>query len=105
MGIDIEKINPSIEKIACRFVRAEEEKFISTTERLNYLYIIWCAKEALYKLYGKRNLDFLKQIKIDSFSLGEQGNFKGHIINGSSSLEAKLYYRFIDEYVMVYTSV
>lgn len=105
VGIDIEKITPRIEKIACRFLSNAEEDFIQEAERLKYLYIIWGAKEALYKLYGKRNLDFQKQIRIQPFDLEKEAIFTGSIINGSNSLETMLFYRFIDDYVLVYTLV
>ncbi len=105
VGIDIEKITHRIEKIACRFLSEEEEDFISESERLKYLYIIWGAKESLYKLYGKKNLDFQKQIRIQPFALDEQGEFDGRILNGENSIQARLQYRFLDDYVLVYTAL
>src|SRR5258706_16031544 len=54
VGIDIEKIDPKIERIKHKFLREEKLLAISEEQRLEQLYVYWCAKEAMYKWYGKR---------------------------------------------------
>jgi 4'-phosphopantetheinyl transferase len=64
VGIDIEKIKPRIQKVRERFLNPEEESLIGKGTELEQLTLAWCAKEALYKLYGKRTLDFRENIRI-----------------------------------------
>lgn len=65
LGIDMEKPSEKLLKIA--------HKFLSETERtdadgdLDKLCIYWSAKEALYKLYGKRKVIFIDHLMIAPF--------------------------------------
>ncbi len=61
VGIDIEKIKPRIEKVRDKFLSPEESAFVGKEREMEQLTLTWCAKEALYKLYGKRDLDFRDQ--------------------------------------------
>lgn len=69
VGIDIEKISPRIEKIAHKFVNETELGWIEGENPLSDYFRIWCAKEALFKLFGKGELDFRTNMtlkKLDS---------------------------------------
>ena len=48
---------------------------ISFVSLAKMILINWSAKEAIFKLYGKGNLDFKKNIEIPYFELSEKGNF------------------------------
>ncbi len=61
IGIDIEQVNPKLEKIAKRMFHADELQWATT---LQDLALLWCAKEAMYKWYGKRGIDFRKHLSI-----------------------------------------
>src|SRR6185436_360674 len=50
-GIDVETIQPRIEKIAKRFVTDDENKFIEQDQKIIYQHVIWGAKETLFKIY------------------------------------------------------
>jgi 4'-phosphopantetheinyl transferase len=65
VGIDIEKIKRRIEKVRDKFLHTEESAFIEKGKELEQLTLAWCAKEALYKLYGQRNLDFREHISVE----------------------------------------
>ena len=69
VGIDVEKQRDKIVKIAHKFTPIEEYKTIANHEALvSKLTIVWGAKESLYKIYGKKKLQFLHHIYIDDFS-------------------------------------
>ncbi len=63
-GLDIEQIHPRILKI--------QQKFLSTTELTHFqedvlkLTAAWSIKEAVYKWYGKKGLDFKKHMQIQT---------------------------------------
>ena len=72
VGIDIEKQRDKIVKIAHKFTPIEEYKTIANHEALvSKLTVVWGAKESLYKIYGKKKLQFLHHIYIEDFSFTE----------------------------------
>ena len=75
VGIDIEAITPRIERIAKRFVHENEWAFVKDENRLEMLYLLWSAKEALYKLYGKKAVDFKNHMIANPFEVQKQGWF------------------------------
>lgn len=82
VGIDIEKIRPKIIKVKDKFLNEQETAAIQPPDNLALLTLGWCAKEALYKLYGKRNLDFRENILLKFPESPENANFEGLIKNG-----------------------
>ncbi|MCK4638030.1 MAG: 4'-phosphopantetheinyl transferase superfamily protein [Bacteroidales bacterium] len=101
-GIDIEKISQRIERIKNKFLSENELKDINESFRLEKLYIYWCAKEALYKLYGKRDLNFITNIKIAPFNFEQKGHINGELSGNSNSKKYKLFYEQVNDYMLVY---
>ena len=102
VGIDIEELSPLIFKISERFVNELEQKFINNhDQKTELLYIIWCAKEALYKL-SEISLDFKEHIFIKDFLLGNSGTFNAKIIHPQKNEKYVLHYRITSEYVLVW---
>ena len=54
VGVDIETSERNFERVAERYM-SDEERALSDDSR--WLAIVWCAKEALYKLYGERGVE------------------------------------------------
>lgn len=69
VGIDIEVIGTKIKRIASKFLTEKELSFLSKAEELKHLYACWCAKEALFKWYGKGSLPFKESLVLHPFSL------------------------------------
>ena len=68
IGIDIQKIVPKIGRIANRFLNQQEKDCLSPDYfYLNHLHVFWGAKEALYKAYGRRKLDFSGHLFVEPF--------------------------------------
>jgi 4'-phosphopantetheinyl transferase len=62
VGIDIEEVQEKLIPISKRFLNPEELNFAKNhTEKLC---IFWAAKEAMYKIYGKKKLSLCDQIRI-----------------------------------------
>lgn len=102
-GVDIELISNKILKIAHKFINESESKYISNDYQIEQMYVIWGAKESLYKLYGKKNLNFKKNINIYPFKLNsKKASIKGEIINNELRKIYTIHYERIDEYMLVY---
>jgi len=62
-GIDIELIRDKVLKIQHKFLNPAELTF--ARDHIERLITIWGAKEALYKVYGLKEVDFIKNLFIE----------------------------------------
>lgn len=103
VGIDIQKIVPKITRIAHKFLREEEREIMLEHNLIKHMHLYWGAKEALYKAYGRRELDFRAHIMIDPFPLtADRGVMKGRVEKEDYSATYDLYFRTIQDFVLVY---
>ncbi|MCX8489485.1 MAG: 4'-phosphopantetheinyl transferase superfamily protein [Cyclobacteriaceae bacterium] len=102
VGIDIEQPTEKLLRVAPRVLSMEELESAGSDIRKHCVY--WCAKEALYKVYGKRGLHFASQLLVDPFILEEMGNLKGIINAQEEKLNVVLSYEIEPEFVVVYTN-
>ena len=67
VGIDLEYMSHRIKNIAHKFIN--EEEIVSRDPAIEglHLYIHWCAKEALYKICDKNNINFKTNLTIPPF--------------------------------------
>ncbi len=72
VGIDIEKQRDKIMRIATKFIDYEFE-YLQPEDSLytNQLTVIWCIKEALYKLFATPGLSFLKNTLVLPFQIND----------------------------------
>jgi len=105
VGIDIEKLKPRIERVVDKFLSDHEISELGIENRLEKLYVHWGAKESLYKLHGKPEIDFRKNIIIKPFSYLCRGIGKCMAILNmdGKSKEYCISYQTIDDYMLVYT--
>lgn len=96
-GIDIEKISAKVEKIKHKFLNEKELALANSLEKLT---AFWCAKEALYKLYGEKELIFNEQLLLEPLN---ESLIKGTIKHGDKAEEHNLVVEKIDDFLLVYT--
>ena len=103
VGIDIQIQVEKITRIAKKFCSESEYNNLDKKYFIPSLHVIWGAKESIYKAYGRRNLDFKKDISIEAFEivdgkiktsarLNKNGNITYFNITGE----------IIEKYVLVY---
>lgn len=103
LGIDIEKLTPRIHKIRHKFCSDLENKFLTDDEYLlSRLYIIWSAKESLFKMYAKGNLDFRKNLNIHPFEFNPPAELEATIYCNDLDVEVELFYDQIGDHILVY---
>ncbi len=103
VGIDIQKLVPKISRIEHKFMRAAEIDSLEDETRLEHLHVYWGAKEALYKAYGRRQLDFRIHILIEPFAYDlKVGRCRGKIIKDDFSADYELWYSRLEDYILVY---
>ncbi|MFH1297059.1 MAG: 4'-phosphopantetheinyl transferase superfamily protein [Bacteroidota bacterium] len=67
VGIDLEQVREKINRVAERFLTPRELTLASGADRLEVLTLFWAAKETLYKINGKPDLDIQHDLCIESF--------------------------------------
>ena len=101
VGIDLEQPKEKLLKIAHR-IMADYELADAGQDILKHC-VYWCAKEALYKVYGKRGLIFSNHLNVEPFALKSFGELKGRIESDGYEMKVDLCYSIQPEYVLVYT--
>ena len=64
VGVDIESLDRDFARVAPRYMTAEE---LSLSDDERWACFVWCAKEAMYKLYGRRGVELRGELRVDSF--------------------------------------
>ena len=102
VGIDLEFMSGKISRVADKFMN-EKENVTSDPEMKKYhLYLHWCAKEALYKICDKQDINFRDGLTIEPFDPEEHGFMNGHVVNGSGEEDFELEYLHHDNYALVW---
>ena len=73
-GIDVEYAGRRIRKVRSRFMNPEEEAMLDCAREAEHLLICWCAKETLFKLIGRPDVDFRRHLHLSAFPCGESGS-------------------------------
>jgi 4'-phosphopantetheinyl transferase len=102
VGIDLEFMSGKISKVADKFIN-EKETITPNPELQKYhLYLHWCAKEAMYKICDKQDINFRDGLTIYPFKPDEHGFMKGHILNGNGEEDVELEYLQHENYALVW---
>jgi len=76
VGIDIEPIREQFTRVVPRVLSTDE--IVHAAGDPHRLAVYWCAKEALYKLYGKRQLTFREHLHVEPFT-DDASELTGHV--------------------------
>lgn len=102
VGLDLEFMSHKISRVQHKFIN-DDEQITSDPEIIKYhLYVHWCAKEALYKLCDKQDINFKKNLTIEPFEPEDCGIIQGWVDNKFWHDKFELYYFTINNYVIVY---
>lgn len=101
-ALDMEYLSERVYRIASRFLSKTELENISETDKTLCLYKHWCAKECLIKLYGKKDIHLINELKIHPFESKDK-TFTGEICRTDFSQKYTFNYLQFDEYLLVYT--
>ena len=75
VGLDLEEVSDKVMAIRHKFINEQEEKFLDANDAMSTL-VAWSAKEALFKWYGKGEVDFRKHMTLHPFQLQPRGVIK-----------------------------
>jgi len=105
MGIDVETTRPQLSKVAPRILHQLENSILEKLQnKQRTLQLFWGGKEALYKAYGKKNLEFSSQLVLSGIE-DEYNSFRGEILLPDASWECELSLIMPDEMsYLIYTN-
>jgi len=102
VGIDLEFMSGKISKVANKFINDREDITEDPEMSKFHLYLHWCAKEALYKICDKQDINFRDGITIAPFKPDEHGFMNGNVINGNGEESFEMEYLQHDNYALVW---
>lgn len=97
VGLDIEQFSDKIFHVRDKFLRAEEQRIIDSTDRIPLL-LCWSAKEAIYKLFEGLRPEYWEQITIKALDM-EQCTIEADVEDRPS---VTLRFRIFPDFVMVH---
>lgn len=101
VGLDIEFIKSKVMNISRKFMKDEELSCIPEENKIESLYVCWCAKEAIYKWQGKRGLSMRDKITIHPFTYATKGTLTADLNNGETQI-LNVYFEKIEGYMLAY---
>ncbi|AMR30569.1 4'-phosphopantetheinyl transferase [Mucilaginibacter sp. PAMC 26640] len=102
VGIDIEQIKEKVERIAGKFLSNAEQAFIDKKNKINQLYVCWCAKEAIYKCHGQKEVSFLDNIMLQPFGFEGHGVVDARLKKGPIDRNYEVNYLKYEDYMIGY---
>ncbi|OFX84357.1 MAG: hypothetical protein A2W99_01160 [Bacteroidetes bacterium GWF2_33_16] len=102
VGLDLEFMSNKVLRIAEKFLRPEELDSIDKSQEIYHLYLHWCAKEALYKICDKVDINFVTNLKIEPFKPKEKGLIIGVVNNSYMNEKFTLNYFTLKNYAIVW---
>lgn len=100
IGIDIEKNRDKIIRIADKFV-GNENDFLTDTNLVEQLTVIWGAKESLFKIHPDGGLLFKHHLPIEKFELSDKKT-RGWIKKDNFYEVFTIYFEQFDGFTLVY---
>ncbi|MAZ56086.1 MAG: hypothetical protein CMP54_03745 [Flavobacteriales bacterium] len=96
IGVDIQYINPNIEKISDKFLNSIEKNRINKKNPIHEMHFIWCAKESIYKTLNNVPCSFKKNIEIEAIN----DNMKtiGYYKNNNTRTTYNIEYKLLENY-------
>jgi len=103
IGLDAERMSDKIAQIAFKFLHPEQAEPLLSSRNMLHLYMHWCGKEALFKLYGKGGLDFKEQLHVHLETIDDQGRFEGTIAKDGQERRVPMGHLLREDFLAVWT--
>ena len=102
-GIDIESLDRDFSAVEKKALSEDEIEDLEDEKRNEQLAIYWCAKEAIFKLLSRYNVDFAEQIEVERFRPRGEGELEATFIDkNEDEQEFDLKYMTFDRHVLVW---
>ncbi len=103
IGVDIEHLDPKILRIRQKFVNDVEESWLKETDEIKGLYLIWAAKESVFKMIGGGGILFKEHMVINPPAISSKGTAVLNYVKEEKHETFNIYYEFLEGMILVYT--
>lgn len=102
-GIDLQLRVDKITTLRRKFEREDEREFIEKQpDEIGALHVLWGAKESLFKLWGRKVIDWRKHLIVHEFEYAPGGGqFAGEVRKGDEVIPATLWFRWVGDFCLV----
>jgi phosphopantetheinyl transferase len=100
IGLDLEMIEVKAQKLHSKFLNEKELDFFDSTSK-EIMTACWSSKETLYKLAGRKQIDFKKDLHL---YIIEENLWKGEIINPQEIFSVNLQIIQYNNYIITFNS-
>ncbi|MEP1035134.1 4'-phosphopantetheinyl transferase superfamily protein [Ekhidna sp.] len=95
-GIDMERPRDKHEYVKMKYLHSSEMQYKDDLQRLC---TIWCAKEVIYKIFGRKFLSLKDEIQV---SFESDSIMKGEILKKGHEETHIIYYEWVKEYLLAF---
>jgi phosphopantetheinyl transferase len=98
VGIDIELLTPRVDKIKHKYLHPQELidwkiDQLDDEKRIETLTLLWSCKEAMFKWWGRGDVDFSEVMRVEASDIKEKGMLKARFTKNEFDRELILYYK------------
>lgn len=105
VGIDIEQYGERVQKVAHKYMRADEIPTLYKGDDTWSLLLHWSAKEVMFKCMDTSEVDFRKHLHIFPFEVGQRGDFMAEEYRTDRRNRFNIYYLVGVDFVMTWCSI
>jgi phosphopantetheinyl transferase len=107
VGIDVEMVTHRVNKIRHKFLHITELidwniESLEEQEKYRTLTLLWSAKEAMFKWWGRGDIDFSDCMQVEAAILASTGILKANFRKDEFSTSLQLHYRLTNELSLVW---
>jgi len=102
-GVDLEVLRDSISVLAPKFISEAEERSVPLKNKIEYLHVLWGAKEVLYKLHGRGELDFRAHLMVEAFNYEAKGSIIATINKELTQKRHRINYELWQNMMLAYS--
>ena len=99
VGIDIEINTPRVDKIKHKFLHPDELSFVNkqpSDQQIKLLTLLWSVKEAMFKWWGRGEVDFSEVLRFMPFDLQQSGMIEASFRKEPFVQDLQLTYELFD---------
>ena len=102
-GVDLQLRVAKIARLRSKFERPDERAFVAAaSDEVGALHVLWGAKESLYKLWGRRAVDWHADLVVAPFAYRARGGgFAAEVRKGGRVISAAMRYWWVGEFCLV----
>lgn len=101
-GIDIQKILEKTMNLIPKFMNDSEQKDFYEKPNLTTIHKYWCGKEAIYKAYGRRKIQFKENVHLEKLNASFPSSSKGYVHTQNEKIEYDINFDIYEEFVMAW---